>query len=816
MRHPFELDLEIIHHIIYSQAGSVAKALIELIMNSVDAGAGAVILDITPEGFTCCDDGHGFASHDDVKRYFGRFGTPHREGDATYGRFRLGRGQIMAHARTVWRSQRWQMEVDTRVMGYEYELTEPGEIQEGCAISGDWYEPLSTQERMSCIQEVRDLVRYTPVTVSVNGTVITRKPELEKWDAEDDSAWYRVREDGAVFIYNQGVLVRDDPGHHWGVGGLIVSKKALALNVSRTEILRKSCTVWKQVATKFGELAQAFSDNTGSHRKTEARREKTARALLAGEGDLQKLFNGEEVITLLPGKQHVTFEHFLRKCWQSRYSEDKHSFTLAEVADDVPRGELIARAGIATVVHPVTLTRFGCHSQDDFMECMSRVRDNLLAFREQLSPDGRWGHHFSRELQLIDFDTLSAQFINHMQMVSETALDKETRRAWTALRFCLAQYARLCAGGEMWSTTRARGGVRLQIFLGESTSADAWTDGETYIAYNIDIVRQLRTDALRTASRLFSLTEHEVAHEGDSLDCGHDEGFYQRFHDISTACAAHRQHFMHVWLMKYTISLEGAGKRAKGRVWQERYLTERASTGRVNNGLPDVISRESLSEAIDTPVEPEDGHRLAFLNQQFGAAGTQSPASVNWAGVVAEGIEVVRRSRERKAELARIREEEREASRSSPAYLQHKKVDEERMKQRVEQYERDEREFLESCRCRLLEVLPGATPENLTQRILAYLVYGTDTEAEELDAWQRRAWEQPGPYRPLVSPVGGDGHIEAEEAGFLASDIPEHWHPLVRDGETRWMIERNAAAAGFFSEMDYLKWRHSNENESLS
>ena len=130
MRHPFELDPEIIHHIIYSQAGSVAKALIELIMNSVDAGAGAVILEIAPEGFTCRDDGHGFATHDDVKRYFGRFGTPHREGDATYGRFRLGRGQIMAHARTVWRSQRWQMEVDTRVMGYEYELTEPGGIQE--------------------------------------------------------------------------------------------------------------------------------------------------------------------------------------------------------------------------------------------------------------------------------------------------------------------------------------------------------------------------------------------------------------------------------------------------------------------------------------------------------------------------------------------------------------------------------------------------------------------------------------------------------------------------------------------------------------
>ncbi len=126
---------------------------------------------------------------------------------------------------------------------------------------------------MSCMQEIRDLVRYTPVTVSLNGNVITRKPELEKWDAEDDVAWYRLREDGAVSIYNQGVLVRHDPGHNWGVGGLIVSKKAIALNVSRTEILRKSCMVWKQIAAKFSGLAQAFSENTGSHRKTEARRE---------------------------------------------------------------------------------------------------------------------------------------------------------------------------------------------------------------------------------------------------------------------------------------------------------------------------------------------------------------------------------------------------------------------------------------------------------------------------------------------------------------------------------------------------------------
>ncbi len=98
--YPFELDPQIIHHIIYIQAISVGKALIELIMNSV--GAGAVIIDITPEGVSCRDDDRGFKSYDDVKRYFGRFGTPHQEGDASYGRLRLGRGQLKAHARTIW------------------------------------------------------------------------------------------------------------------------------------------------------------------------------------------------------------------------------------------------------------------------------------------------------------------------------------------------------------------------------------------------------------------------------------------------------------------------------------------------------------------------------------------------------------------------------------------------------------------------------------------------------------------------------------------------------------------------------------------
>ncbi|EOS93055.1 DNA mismatch repair protein MutL, partial [Erwinia tracheiphila PSU-1] len=58
-------------------------------------------------------------------------------------------------------------------------------------------------------------------------------------------------------------------------------------------------------------------------------------------------------------------------------------------------------------------------------------------------------------------------------------------------------------------------------------------------------------------------------------------------------------------------------------------------------------------------------------------------------------------------------------------------------------------------------------------------------------AWARRTWQQKGPYRPAA---------EAEQ-------LPERWKPLVREGETRWSLERNAAAAGFFDVDDYLQWR---------
>ena len=102
-------------------------------------------------------------------------------------------------------------------------------------------------------------------------------------------------------------------------------------------------------------------------------------------------------------------------------------------------------------------------------------------------------------------------------------------------------------------------------------------------------------------------------------------------------------------------------------------------------------------------------------------------------------------------------------------------------------------------RSRLMEFLPGVTPDNLTDDIASYLYNETSGVSEEMDAWQRRTWEHPGPYHPLPD------HKEV---------IPEPWLPFIKDGETLEMIERKADASGFYSELEYLKWRQTNETDS--
>lgn len=802
---PFELDPQIIHHIIYSQAGSIGKAIIELIMNSADASASTARLTMTKEGFHCSDDGSGFASRDDVLCYFGRFGTPHAEGDATYGRFRLGRGQIMAHAKTEWASNRWLMKVDTRTMGYNYELEDLAAPSTGCSITGTWYEPLNDLELMSAIQEIRDLVRYTPISVELNGRVITRDPANEKWDFEDELAYYRAKEDGPVSIYNQGVLVRHDSSHVWGAGGLIVSKKAIALNVSRTEILRKTCPVWKPIAKEFGSLADSVSARLGDHRKTEARREKSARSLLSGDANICTVYEREEVITLLPGKRHITLLDFRSKAHRLHTSgSDRGTYTLVEHGSDIPKGEAIAREEIIQIVHPKTLERFGCHNFLDFEEALERAFANVSAEAQAIEDRGERAPWFWRgkpidSPELVAFSTFRDAFIERTQIVDERkALDKETRRAWTALRWCLQHYAGACVGASRYRNGRLRyDEKRLHVLLGESNNAEAWTDGETYLAIDCAIVKRLSSKPLETVAYIFGLVEHEVAHQGDSIACGHDEAFYQRYHDISIRMAPERQRFMHKWLMKYTMSMENEGKKARGNAWNERWLVDRVGSGRMKRGLSPVIEDVSTHPLVNEPVPEQNMALLSIINARLVQTGA-CPEPPNW--------NVVR-------EQARLDQE---------AVTEELRADHDALKAQDAEFQRYIDQMFEDAEPEVAKALNlelSAIPKEALSYLVDCFVCRGYTPDNIRTAWEYKEWvhdEHPDDHdyddREVDPELYADMEMENTEPSDGLHRVDSDCRQYVKEGETWWLLERNAASAGFCWRVeDYLKWRHAEE-----
>ena len=93
--------------VIRRQAGSLTKAIMEGVMNAVDAGATRCDISVTADTVTITDDGKGFASKKEIQEWFEVFGAAHSEEEAkTFGTFRMGRGQMFAYGVNKWTLRR--------------------------------------------------------------------------------------------------------------------------------------------------------------------------------------------------------------------------------------------------------------------------------------------------------------------------------------------------------------------------------------------------------------------------------------------------------------------------------------------------------------------------------------------------------------------------------------------------------------------------------------------------------------------------------------------------------------------------------------
>lgn len=252
----FSLHPLAIHTFIQAQAGSLAKALSESVMNSLDAYATRVDISLHKDSFMVLDDGQGFQSRDEIEAWFEVLGFPHEEGNhRTWGFYGMGRAQAWSYASTVWKSNQFQMEVDVKKKGLDYDLSVLASPQPGTRIDGTMYTPMTEPELIRTSQELRELLRYVPGEVYLNGNRVNQNPTEAEWEQETADAWMSVKaavsgyRGKGLTVYNAGVLVDTFPNYKFGCEGVIVTKpdSTLKLNLARNAILEAECPVWKRI-----------------------------------------------------------------------------------------------------------------------------------------------------------------------------------------------------------------------------------------------------------------------------------------------------------------------------------------------------------------------------------------------------------------------------------------------------------------------------------------------------------------------------------------------------------------------------------------
>lgn len=517
----FSVSPNIIYSLIKAQAGTLGKAVLECIMNSVDAGATQIDIKVTASELCVIDDGKGFQTRAEIEECFEVFGFEHEEGSRVYGQFGIGRAQLWNFCSTVWRTNGFLMDVDIKNKGLDYTLKENLDQQDGLVITGKFYTKLKTSEILAFENEIAELAAYAQVPVTVNGKLISKDPTKEKWTHETDDAWIRLRESGDLTVYNLGVLVRNYPAYMVGSGGLIVTKPGvrLALNMARNDILVTECKVWKRIKPYL----QKQSDErvkTKRSRLTEEELSNMARRFLSGEltyDEVRKV----KLITDIQGKHHTLDE------FSTRIHKGTRERPVTFAAKGTPVAERAHMTGLAFVLLPSTFSRFGIWGSEN----------QLATFETKL----KTALKRSRDSQYLLSDHV--KFIDDYRKAAPSLAEGYevlSRTEWTPEEVCLlkaldaASYCirRTFAAAEYRSTRAWAMPRERALEVGISAVAHAWTDGQTRIVFNREILKTAK-EGLAGMQTLVCILLHEYLHEGpDTGTHEHDIEFYERYHHM--------------------------------------------------------------------------------------------------------------------------------------------------------------------------------------------------------------------------------------------------------------------------------------------
>ena len=490
----FNIHPKLLFDVIFRQAGSLAKAILEGIMNSVDAKASKceIYFDEGGKSLTIVDDGSGIVEKKHIETFFETFGQPHDESEGkVFGTFRMGRGQMFAYGVNKWRTGPWQMIVDAKNRGLDYDLIKQPRSVKGCEIVIELYDPLSPSEYQSTEDLIRKWAKYAPIPVTWNGDDIQVDPDTEKWDHETDEAYIKLNKTGVLSLYNLGVHTMDIAQYHYGTGGAVVTKKQIKVNFARNDV-QSDCPVWKKILPFIKQKAN--EKNLRSSALDDAGRSSLARQLLSGELSWSDIYNAK-LVTAVNGRQFTLDS--LR--YPYRYGD---KLTVCKRND--PLGDKIFQQRLAFVIADETLDRFNVKT---LKQLETKIKKSNSDFRMAT---------------VVDFASIT-KGMNRDQILLEDSEIKPSERIWKDVADTLLYALDRCFPNK---TSRHR--RRLAIGVGP---AHGWTDGMSYIALSRGFLSKLHFN-LQGVCALTHLVLHEMCHdEPDTAEHAHTHEFYEQFHE---------------------------------------------------------------------------------------------------------------------------------------------------------------------------------------------------------------------------------------------------------------------------------------------
>ncbi len=483
------------------QAGTLDKANLEGIMNSIEAGATKVKIELVEDGETAflsiIDNGQGIDTKENMIKYFETFGTPHDESEnVIWKQFRMGRGQMFAFGKNVWRTSTFKMEVDIDNKDLTYKLTEGLEDYKGCQIEIDLYKnPIGRfpyYKMESYKESILRQVAFVDIPVFFNGEQVNNSPKNCQWDFEDDNAYYLFNVGYELKIYNLGVFVMSQPSCDAGMGGIVVSKKQLKVNFARNDI-QHDCPIYEHINKIIKE-----------NRIKRTRKARRTLDCYQRQAILKDLRNG-----------------------QQKYKDIKN-LGLIQTA----QGKYISLETIRKNRQQWCFADIGDNYADKLMEreqalCIS---DTIL---HQLNYAGVKNVFFS---WLVDekkekwdtretgWDKVAALYCSYKNLsdgISDeyvTFPDKKLTSIERRILKILNSYR--CWDGRV-------------ISIGYSDRANGWTDGISYICIDRSFLNRLYFGYGEGTNKLMMLLTHEMGHD-DKTNCTHYHGpeFYENIVNI--------------------------------------------------------------------------------------------------------------------------------------------------------------------------------------------------------------------------------------------------------------------------------------------